>query len=126
MISGLLQFLGFTPTAPNMAERPANDMPKLDFDSTFSVDDLKDAVPPPYSEQAQIWDKAKETLPSQIPGRPMAIAIMGPTGTGKSTFISKLAGREMKIGHSLSSCRFLQPLHKRIADHSLLLRHRRC
>lgn len=87
-----------------MAARPA-DIPKLDFDSPISVDDfIKDAVPPPYSEQAQIWDKAKETLPSQIPDRPMAIAIMGPTGTGKSTFISKLAGREMKIGHSLSSC----------------------
>ncbi|KAL8979899.1 MAG: hypothetical protein Q9205_004877 [Flavoplaca limonia] len=61
-------------------------------------------APPPYSEQDRIWDAARETLPNSIPGGAKVIAIMGPTGTGKSTFISKLAGREMKIGHHLHSC----------------------
>ncbi|KAI4267762.1 MAG: hypothetical protein LQ337_008197 [Flavoplaca oasis] len=61
-------------------------------------------APPPYSEQEHIWDAARETLPNSIPGGAKVIAIMGPTGTGKSTFISKLAGREMKIGHHLHSC----------------------
>ncbi|KAI4161136.1 MAG: hypothetical protein LQ342_005174 [Letrouitia transgressa] len=32
------------------------------------------------------------------------VAVMGPTGSGKSTLISKLAGRPVKIGHSLKSC----------------------
>lgn len=63
------------------------------------------AAPPPYSEQEHIWDAARETLPNSIPGGAKVIAIMGPTGTGKSTFISKLAGREMKIGHHLHSCK---------------------
>ncbi|KAF2233095.1 hypothetical protein EV356DRAFT_421556, partial [Viridothelium virens] len=30
--------------------------------------------------------------------------VMGPTGSGKSTLISKIAGREVNIGHSLQSC----------------------
>ncbi|KAI4209097.1 MAG: hypothetical protein LQ351_007933 [Letrouitia transgressa] len=63
-----------------------------------------DEGPPPYSEQDKIWDAARETLPNSIPYRPKMIAVMGPTGTGKSTFISKLAGQEVKIGHNLSSC----------------------
>jgi len=33
-----------------------------------------------------------------------AIAVMGPTGSGKSTFISKLAPDQAVIGHDLSSC----------------------
>ncbi|KAL8653076.1 MAG: hypothetical protein Q9226_003996 [Calogaya cf. arnoldii] len=66
--------------------------------------EMNDTVPPPYSEQDRIWDAARQTLPKNIPERPKLIAIMGPTGTGKSTFISKLAAREMKIGHNLSSC----------------------
>ncbi|KAL8826199.1 MAG: hypothetical protein Q9191_003951 [Dirinaria sp. TL-2023a] len=60
--------------------------------------------PPPYSVQDQIWDTAKQSLPSVPPEKPLVIAVMGPTGTGKSTLISKLAGREMNIGHNLSSC----------------------
>ncbi|KAL9615846.1 MAG: hypothetical protein Q9204_008653 [Flavoplaca sp. TL-2023a] len=62
-------------------------------------------APPPYSEQDRIWDAARETLPSNIEEKPKLIAVMGPTGTGKSTFISKLAAREMKIGHHLHSCK---------------------
>ena len=32
------------------------------------------------------------------------IAVMGLTGSGKSTFISKLVGDEVVIGHQLESC----------------------
>ncbi|KAL8924264.1 MAG: hypothetical protein Q9172_002777 [Xanthocarpia lactea] len=69
----------------------------------LEMNDTVDAVPPPYSEQNRIWDAAGQTLPKHISEAPKLIAIMGPTGTGKSTFISKLATREMKIGHNLSS-----------------------
>ena len=68
-------------------------------------DDLKDLSPPPYTVQDKIWDAAKQTLPATLPESPTVIAVMGPTGTGKSTFISKLAGREINIGHDLSSCK---------------------
>jgi signal recognition particle receptor subunit beta len=33
------------------------------------------------------------------------IAVMGVTGAGKSTFISQLAQRPIKIGYSLQACR---------------------
>ena len=72
--------------------------------SSSRVDDYNDLSPPPYTVQERIWDVAKESLPSVLPEPPALIAIMGPTGTGKSTFISKLAGREIQIGHNLSSC----------------------
>ena len=34
----------------------------------------------------------------------IVIAIFGLTGSGKSSFISKLTGKEVKIGHGLQSC----------------------
>ena len=37
---------------------------------------------------------------------PVVIAIMGTTGSGKSTFIQKATGSEEKIiGHNLASCK---------------------
>ncbi|KAI4219269.1 MAG: hypothetical protein L6R36_008437 [Xanthoria steineri] len=72
--------------------------PRLEMNDTVEV------VPPPYSEQDRIWDAARHTLPENIPERAKLIAIMGPTGVGKSTFISKLTATEMKIGHNLNSC----------------------
>ena len=46
-----------------------------------------------------------------LPERPQevqAIAVMGPTGSGKSTLISKLGGSAVNIGHDLRSCKCLQ------------------
>ncbi|KAI1747069.1 P-loop containing nucleoside triphosphate hydrolase protein [Xylaria castorea] len=38
-------------------------------------------------------------------GQDLLIAVMGMTGSGKTTFISKVTGRrDLKIGHSLTSC----------------------
>ncbi|KAI0026129.1 P-loop containing nucleoside triphosphate hydrolase protein [Xylariomycetidae sp. FL0641] len=38
-------------------------------------------------------------------GRDLVIAVMGMTGSGKTTFISKVTGRtDLEIGHSLTSC----------------------
>ncbi|KAL8837556.1 MAG: hypothetical protein Q9176_005612 [Flavoplaca citrina] len=79
-------------------------------------------APPPYSEQGRIWDAVRETLPNSIPGGAKVIAIMGPTGTGKSTFISKLAGREMKIGHHLHSCTDqVEEVPCKVGDHHVIL-----
>lgn len=35
----------------------------------------------------------------------MIIAVMGLTGTGKSTFIKLLTGLDVKIGHNLAACK---------------------
>ncbi|KAL8838636.1 MAG: hypothetical protein Q9170_002044 [Blastenia crenularia] len=83
-----------TPTGHSNA-KPTRYLPPLD------LDDPLDATPPPYTEQDKIWDTARQTLPEKPPAQPITIAVMGPTGTGKSTFISKLAGQEevpCKIG----------------------------
>ncbi len=34
------------------------------------------------------------------------VAVMGVTGAGKSTFISRLAGDGAKVGHDLVSCKY--------------------
>lgn len=40
-----------------------------------------------------------------IPQKDILIALFGVTGTGKSSFISKLTGQDVKIGHGLNSCK---------------------
>ncbi|KAJ2986131.1 hypothetical protein NUW58_g5172 [Xylaria curta] len=38
-------------------------------------------------------------------GQDLLIAVMGMTGSGKTTFISKVTGRkDLKVGHNLTSC----------------------
>ena len=69
------------------------------------TDDSKHDNPPPYSVQGRhSLDAVRQPLPHVPHHRPDVIAVMGPTGTGKTTFISKLAAREVEIGHNLSSC----------------------
>ena len=43
---------------------------------------------------------------STAPSNNIFIAVFGSTGTGKSSFISKLTGKDVKIGHGLQSCKF--------------------
>lgn len=79
-------------------------MPTVDSTSSTSrVDNVHDLSPPRYTVQDKIWDAAKESLPSALPERPTVIAVMGPTGIGKSTFISKLASRERMLGCKIVS-----------------------
>ncbi|KAL8885582.1 MAG: hypothetical protein Q9192_006623, partial [Flavoplaca navasiana] len=95
------------PMTPESARKPVpGESPTLPAPESGNQQGTNPTVyagPPPYSEQERIWDAARETLPNNIAEKPKLIAVMGPTGTGKSTFISKLAGREMKIGHHLHS-----------------------
>ena len=81
--------------------------------SAYLGEDFIDS-PPSYTFKSQNSHDAEQIVPGDFPPeedpipaeKPTIVAIMGPTGTGKSTFISKVAGRPMKIGHNLSSCEF--------------------
>lgn len=46
----------------------------------------------------------EETLTYKPSPLDVYISVMGVTGSGKSTFISRLCGRGPKIGHELESC----------------------
>ncbi len=63
--------------------------------------------PPQYAEHVGGSRTSDEPLPER-PQEVQAIAVMGPTGSGKSTLISKLGGSAVNIGHNLRSCKSLQ------------------
>jgi len=48
--------------------------------------------------------RRKPKVAGPIASDKIVVAVFGLTGTGKSTFISKLTGRDVKIGHGLQSC----------------------
>ena len=71
-----------------------------------------DLIAPPFSEATPVAghdpkhiQKARSCKGSEANMRPkIVIAVFGLTGTGKSSFISKLTGEELEIGHDLKSC----------------------
>jgi predicted GTPase len=40
----------------------------------------------------------------ECPQDPILVAVMGQTGTGKSSFINKATGASLLVGHALSPC----------------------
>jgi hypothetical protein len=54
------------------------------------------------STKPDAWKRPRTDSPTA--SNKIVVAIFGLTGTGKSSFISKLTGREVKIGHGLESC----------------------
>ena len=77
---------------------------------------------PPYHQEAsyesQIDNKEYEFHPTIACPVPLLtqscsgslqdvyVAVMGVTGAGKSTFIEKLTGKEINVGHGLFSCKY--------------------
>ena len=71
--------------------------------------------PRQHDEHFEVPRTSDELLPKR-PREVQAIAVMGPIGSGKSTFISKLALSPVKIGHDLKSCKCLQRSEVSIAN----------
>jgi predicted GTPase len=50
------------------------------------------------------FELSRPRTKTQTTNNELAILVMGVTGSGKSTFISRLTDDEVGIGHSLESC----------------------
>ncbi|EXA29334.1 hypothetical protein FOVG_19158 [Fusarium oxysporum f. sp. pisi HDV247] len=61
---------------------------------------LRDAVEWPR----KLWTPKSNLEPPNFTEKSILIAVMGMTGAGKTTFISKITGLDMEIGHGLKSC----------------------
>lgn len=65
------------------------------------------SAPPSQSTKKPSQSTKKATVGTDTSPQDVFIAVMGSTGSGKSTLISKLAGDQVQIGHGLASCRLL-------------------
>lgn len=59
-------------------------------------------VQPPLSEPAVMGGASYPSSPDDE----ILIAVFGMTGTGKTTFIEKVSGQKLNVGHNLHSCSF--------------------
>ncbi|KAI4258728.1 MAG: hypothetical protein L6R42_004934 [Xanthoria sp. 1 TBL-2021] len=62
------------------------------------------SAPPSQSTKKPSQSTKKATVGTDTSPQDVFIAVMGSTGSGKSTLISKLAGDQVQIGHGLASC----------------------
>ncbi|KAF7374716.1 hypothetical protein MSAN_00356900 [Mycena sanguinolenta] len=72
---------------------------KADFDTN-----IRDAQTKDESEDlASVWssDSMREAVPEEDE---VTVAVMGPTGSGKTTFINLLSASNLRVGKSLESC----------------------
>jgi hypothetical protein len=61
----------------------------------------------PRDPAAEIPEAAPGVRRPSSPGEkkpPIVIAVFGQTGTGKTSFIKAVTGKDLQIGHSLTSC----------------------
>lgn len=96
--------------------------PQLYFESRPFPDDVADITRPQQEESGKevIPESTADSFqdPMVIPhSRSTLIAVFVMTGTGKSSFIGKVTGTGVKVGHGLHSCRY-----HRSFDTSLCLR----
>lgn len=76
------------------------------------------------------WTPSMEVERPLLKETDILIGVMGMTGVGKTSFIKQATGLDMKIGHSLQSCKFLrnrlwQGLRETCPDRSRNTRHKR-
>jgi GTP-binding protein EngB required for normal cell division len=82
---------------------------RLHLQSQFQLQQLKEQLQNlsiMVSTEHQVKDYRDGCVPKESD---IFIAVMGVTGAGKSTFISKCTTREVKIGHELQACVHIPP-----------------
>ncbi|KAH8767855.1 hypothetical protein BGZ57DRAFT_899450 [Hyaloscypha finlandica] len=92
---------------------------------------LRNSVPNttslPYPENDPVQPPSSEPMVggSTSPASPndeILIAVFGMTGTGKTTFIEKVSGQKLNIGHNLHSCTMnIEKIHCKIGNHNITL-----
>ena len=70
-------------------------------------------IPIPGATTLEPTKDSTEASPSPDPPQDIYIAIMGRTGTGKTSFIQDATGKKLKVGHNLRSC--VQPFSLNIS-----------
>ncbi|KKA23966.1 hypothetical protein T310_2007 [Rasamsonia emersonii CBS 393.64] len=100
--------------------------PQPCFESCPFLDDDSDITRPKQEKSSKVIpepaaDRLQDSM-SISPSKPTLIAVFGMPGTGKSSFIGKVTGTEVKIGHGLHSCTFeIQEVPCRIGDRDVTL-----
>lgn len=51
------------------------------------------------------WAKGAKDAVSDLFSKPILIAVMGKTGTGKTSFINEVTGGSLAVGHELNACK---------------------
>ncbi|KAI8945752.1 P-loop containing nucleoside triphosphate hydrolase protein [Xylaria longipes] len=82
-----------------------NYLKRTDGNETIEEEDDEDDDDHNGGEKSSALRYTKSVVQRFWSGQDLLIAVMGMTGSGKTTFISKVTGRrDLKIGHSLTSC----------------------
>ena len=56
---------------------------------------------------SSLWTSRSKSQPPTFTDKSILIAVMGMTGVGKTTLISKLTGLDMEVGHNLKACKYV-------------------
>ncbi|KAI0438339.1 P-loop containing nucleoside triphosphate hydrolase protein [Xylaria telfairii] len=92
-------------TACNYLNRDAGSEAIEDDEDGDDDDDDDDNESNSGREKSSALKYTKSVVQRFWSGQDLLIAVMGMTGSGKTTFISKVTGRrDLKVGHSLTSC----------------------
>ena len=92
---------------PQEAQAPAE--PQYWFPPVFNeVDFMRMYASAAANEPhgAESVEDARRSLPRKLVKSQRVVAVMGATGTGKSTFINHISKKAAVVGHSLESCQY--------------------
>ena len=100
--------LGRNPSSTNrqsVPARPHAPLSTLQAASGRRLEPARPQTPPRHRQQPTRSHTQPKRQSAQTTSQDrLVIAVMGPTGSGKSTFINKIAGSRLEVGHTLSSC----------------------
>lgn len=69
-----------------------------------TLEQSMDSLSLPDNPSTATIEGTEQSPPPYSPPKEVFIAVMGPTGTGKTSFISDATGEALNVGHGLDSC----------------------